>query len=82
MLEESRAIVEDGHFNQKYSEEYEEALVVSRKWMRMSEEISKVNWFLKVREGIRKQMNIWFYDMPIKIKIVDSHRSYEKSEGI
>jgi hypothetical protein len=51
-------IFDSGKLSEKYNEEYSEVLTVSRKWMNITEEISKVNWFLKVRETIKKQLEV------------------------
>lgn len=44
--------------NPAYESEYDETLSLSRKWVYMAEEINKVNWFLKIREQMRKKFSV------------------------
>lgn len=56
MLEESRAILDSGQLSEPFEREYSSCLSVSRKWMLMTEEISRVNWFLRVRQKVKAAM--------------------------
>ena len=49
MLAESRSILGEGHLTKTYEREYGQVMEISRKWCLMTEEINKVNWFLKIR---------------------------------
>jgi hypothetical protein len=56
-MEESRKVVGNGEFSEKYEEEFSSVVEMSRKWCLITEEISKVNWFLKIRKRLKNSFS-------------------------
>lgn len=57
-MQESRSIVRDGVMTEEYEQEYGKVLDISKKWCLMTEEINRVNWFLKIRERVKKEFEL------------------------